>query len=37
MIMLITSIKQIIHINKFNFDKKSLIRFQKFNENNQIA
>jgi len=37
-IILITSIKQIILINNFNFDKKkSLIRFKKFNKNDQIA
>jgi len=37
MIMLITSIKQIILINNFNYDEKSLIRFKKFNENDQTV
>jgi len=32
MIMLITSIKQIIIINNVNFDEKSLIRFKIFNQ-----
>jgi len=36
MIMLITSIKWIILINNFNFDEKSFICFNKFNENDQI-
>jgi len=36
-IMLITSIKQVIIIHNFNFDEKSLIRFKKFNENDHIA
>jgi len=34
--MLITSIKQIILINNFNFDKKFLIRFKISNEKDQI-
>jgi len=33
MIMLITSIKQIILINNFNFDENSFIHFKKFNKN----
>jgi len=37
MIMLITSIKQLIFINNFNFDEKSSTCFKKFNENDQIA
>ena len=36
--MLITSIKYIIFYNNFNFDeKKSFIRYNKFNENKQIV
>jgi len=35
--MLIKSIKQIIIINNFNFDEKSLICFKKVNENDHIA
>jgi len=35
--MLITLTKQIIFINYFNFDKKFLIHFKKFNENDKIA
>ena len=35
--MLITSIKQIIFINNFNLDEKSLIHFKKFNKKDQIV
>jgi len=35
--MLITSIKQTIVINNFNFDEKFLIRFKKFNEKDYVA
>jgi len=37
MIMLIISIKQIIHINNFNFDEKSLIYFENFDIKEQIT
>jgi len=37
MVMLITSKKQIIFINSFNFDEKSLIRFKKFNAKDKIV
>jgi len=37
MIMLITSINQIILINNFNFDETSLICFKKSNEKGQIV
>jgi len=35
--MLIISIKQIIHINNFNFDEKSLIYFENFDIKEQIT
>jgi len=34
--MLITSIKQIIRINNFNFDEKSLICLTKYNQKDHI-
>jgi len=37
MIMLITSIKQNILIDNFNFNEKLFIHFKKFNEKDQIA
>jgi len=37
MILLISSIKKIIIIKNFNFDEKSSIHFNKFNEKDHIA
>jgi len=37
MIMLITTLKQIILISNFNFDEKSLICFKKFNKKDHIT